>query len=177
MSKRPIQHTSLDRLRRDVANGKSIRVGSTLDPVRRNSQYRKTDGHRYENCVMKVAETDNMMADEDELLNAGLNKFNVHRLSNAPQSPGYVYGYVKRGYQRRYKKKKQRGWGDLLGGTAIAYGLFRRIYTSFWPYSYSCASGRQRGWFASGRQQGWFASGRQRGWFDSGRQRGWFDFI
>lgn len=71
-----------------------IRVGATIDPFQRCTQYER-QGYR---GTMWCASTRNMMAAEDKLLESGA-RHNNHRWSNALAEPGYVYVIQGRRYR------------------------------------------------------------------------------
>ena len=73
---------------KEIADGKFIaRVGSTTNPENRANNYQ----HEGYAGVMYVAPTTNMMKAEDKLLGSGYGVHNVHEMSNAQETNGYIY--------------------------------------------------------------------------------------
>lgn len=71
-----------------IANARgSVRVGSTSNPAARASSY---DSGKYSGNMF-VAKTKNMMQSEDRLLKNSDARHNVHRVSNAQKTEGYIY--------------------------------------------------------------------------------------
>lgn len=64
----------------------SVRGGATVDPAARAYEY----GYEGYIGTMYVARTQNMMKAEDRLLEANF-RHNIHELSNASESSGYIY--------------------------------------------------------------------------------------
>jgi len=83
----PLVKVSIRYLRENADNVGVIRIGATVDPETRAYQYYR-DGYRGE---MYYAETTNMKRAENLLLAANDTRHNVHEVSNADDSPGYVY--------------------------------------------------------------------------------------
>ena len=83
----------LDRHGRPVAG--FIRAGSTEDPCRRKSQYEE-EGY---GGTMFCVRTDNMRRAEDQLLQSRDFRYNVHKRSNADETPGYIYVIQGRKYE------------------------------------------------------------------------------
>jgi len=77
----------------EIVNERSaVRVGATIDPEDR------ARGYTYEGYagIMYIASTVSMMKAEDKLLEVCRCVHNVHRRSNAPDAPGFVYVIIGR---------------------------------------------------------------------------------
>ncbi len=76
-----------EQLKQKAQEANAIRVGSTVDPKRRATQY-SSEGY---SGKMFIAETQNMKQAEDRLLQICACRQNVQKSSNADPDPGYVY--------------------------------------------------------------------------------------